>query len=246
MQQLKNLADDRLINGCIYCGGHADTRDHVPSRVFLDSPYPENLPVVGACSSCNNGFSLDEEYVACMIECARMGSTDPDKISRSRIAHILIRAPALRTKLESAVKIKEDGIYLDIEVERVKNVILKLARGHSAFELSHICREEPDFYWCGSFPLMSEAQKEDFNASHVVEMFGEIGSRNLQRLMVTQIVIQPLNGEEARIQNVLINDWVDVQEGAYRYLTIDDDEEIKIKIVIGEYLISEVVWKLNK
>src|SRR5438105_2056850 len=35
MDQLKSYADDRLINGCVYCGGPEETRDHVPSRVFL-------------------------------------------------------------------------------------------------------------------------------------------------------------------------------------------------------------------
>lgn len=77
-------------------------------------------------------------------------------------------------------------------------------------------------------------------------MFGEIGSRNLQRLMVMQITIQPLNGEEPRVQNVLINDWIDVQENTYRYLAIDDNEEIRIKIVIAEYLACEVVWNLSR
>ena len=42
MDQLKTYADDRLINGCIYCGGPAETRDHVPSRILLESLYSEN------------------------------------------------------------------------------------------------------------------------------------------------------------------------------------------------------------
>jgi len=44
--------------------------------------------------------------------------------------------------------------------------------------------------------------------------------------------------------NLLINDWVDVQEGRYRYLAIDDRGEVKIKIVIAEYLACEVTWTL--
>ncbi len=245
MEQLKNLADDRLINGCIYCGGREETRDHVPSRIFLDHPYPENLPVVGACSLCNEGFSLDEQYVACLLECAKSGSTDLNKISRLKIADILNRTPALRARIESAISIEENQTHISVEVERMKNVILKLARGHAAFELSRICREEPSsFRWC-SLPLMSESEQDDFDASHVVEMLAEVGSRNIQRFLVTQIVVQPLNGEEARIHNVVINDWVDVQEDGYRYLAVDDNKEIRIKIVIAEYLASEVVWTLN-
>lgn len=48
MDPLRNFADDRLLNGCVYRGaGEAETRDHVPSRAFLARPYPENLPVDG-------------------------------------------------------------------------------------------------------------------------------------------------------------------------------------------------------
>ena len=136
MDQLRNYADDRLIRGCIYCDGSEETRDHVPSRVFLDSPLPENLPVVAACWSCNNGFSRDEEYVACLIESAIAGSTNPDHIGRPEIANILRRSPALRARIEGAKSCEDGQILFGFEPERVKNVLLKLARGHAAFELS--------------------------------------------------------------------------------------------------------------
>lgn len=81
--------DKRLLKSCIYCGGSPDTRDHVPSKVFLDKPYPDNLPVVACCLDCNRSFSLDEEYVACFIECVIAGSTSPDAIQRERISRKL-------------------------------------------------------------------------------------------------------------------------------------------------------------
>ena len=46
MDQLRDFADSRLLNGCIHCGAPAETRDHVPSRCLLERPYPENLPAV--------------------------------------------------------------------------------------------------------------------------------------------------------------------------------------------------------
>jgi hypothetical protein len=51
MQQLRSYADERLVASCVYCGNVTETRDHVPSRILLDEPYPENLPVVpsGPC-----------------------------------------------------------------------------------------------------------------------------------------------------------------------------------------------------
>jgi hypothetical protein len=244
MEQLKNLADDRLCNGCIYCGGPEETRDHVPSRVFLDSPPPDNLPVVWACSTCNHGFSLDEAYVACLIESVIAGSTDPDCIRRPGIASVLRRTPALRARIQAAKSAIGAQIQFNIEPDRIRNVVLKLARGHAAFELSQICRDEPTSLWWYPISMMTDAEREDFEASHVVQMFGEIGSRASQRFMATQITLESLNGETSTMMNLVINDWLDVQEGCYRYLAIDDDGEIKIKIVIAEYLACEVTWAL--
>ncbi len=243
MKQLRTYADDRLVNGCIYCGGPEETRDHVPSRVFLNPPFPENLPVVGACSKCNTSFSLDEEYFACLIESAIVGSTDPEHIRRTAIANILRRAPALRARIEAAKSVKEDQIQFNVEPDRVKNVLLKLARGHAAFELSQVCREEPSSIWCRPLSLMTEEERDSFDAVHIVQMIGEVGSRGLQRYFVTQAVIQSVDGEKS-IANLLINDWVDVQDNCYRYLAIDDDGKIIIKIIIAEYLACEIIWTL--
>ena len=60
MRQIKEFTDERLRGFCAYCGGPAETRDHVPPRVFLDKPYPSNLPVVSACRECNEDISMDE------------------------------------------------------------------------------------------------------------------------------------------------------------------------------------------
>lgn len=242
MDQVKNLADNRLVNGCLYCGGAEESRDHVPSRVFLDSPLPENLPIVSACSPCNNSFSLDEAYVACLIESVIAGSTDPARIRRPGIASLLQRKPALRARIESAKSISDGQIQFNIEPDRIRNVILKLARGHAAFELSQVRRDEPKSLWWYPLPLMTDAQRDDFDASHVVQMIGEVGSRGSQRLLATQITLQSLNDGGQSTLNLVINDWLDVQEGCYRYLAIDDVGEIKIKIVIAEYLACEVTW----
>ena len=143
MNQLKNSADDRLINGCIYCGGPAETRDHVPSLVLLDAPFPENLPVVGACRKCNNDFSRDEEYFACLIEAVIAVSTDPGLIRRASVAKILRRSPALRARIEAAKTTVKGQTQFSVEPDRIRNVLLKLARGHAAYELSQSCRDEP-------------------------------------------------------------------------------------------------------
>lgn len=242
MDQLRSFADERLVTGCIYCGGAEETREHVPSRVFLNSPLPENLPVVWACRSCNNGFSLDEEYLACLIESVIAGSTDPDSIRRPGVANILRRSPALQARIEAAKSAEDDQIRFGIESDRVSNVLIKLARGHAAFELSQSCRDEPSSIWWHPIALLSEEQRASFEASQVAQTFGEIGSRALQRLLVTQLTLRSATGELSTV-DLLVNDWVDVQDGHYRYHTIDEGDQVSIKIVIGEYLASEVTWK---
>jgi hypothetical protein len=242
MEQLKNRADDRLVNGCVYCGGLEETRDHVPSRVLLDSPLPENLPVVAACFSCNNSFSKDEEYLACLVEAVIAGSTEPDCIKRDGIANILRRSPALRARIEAA-KISDGGqIQFNVEPDRILNVVLKLARGHAAYELSLPCRYTPSNYWWRPLNRMTDEELDSFDSSHVVDLIGEVGSRNTQRLFITPVNVMSPSGEEKTL-NLLINEWIEVQEGRYRYLAIQDYNEVRIKMVIGEYLACEVTWQ---
>ena len=73
MDQINGFVDERQKAWCIRCGawiGDVDTnRDHVPSKVLLRKPYPENLPVVATCVACNNGFSADEEYLHLFLHC---------------------------------------------------------------------------------------------------------------------------------------------------------------------------------
>lgn len=243
MKQLKNLADNRLIHGCVYCEGTSETRDHVPSKCLLEQPFPDNLPVVGCCDSCNQNFSKDEEYLVCLIESVLCGSTDPEKIGRPSVAKIMKNSPALRQRIENS-KTEVDGQIAFIpEIERINNVMLKLARGHAAFELSQPCRTKPDHFWCGPLSLLTEECREAFDSVHFQQVSSEIGSRNMQRFLVTQITKLAENGEQQNI-GMLINDWIDVQDGRYRFLAIDDMGQIAIRIIIAEYFACEVAWKL--
>jgi hypothetical protein len=79
-------------NACIYRGAQPGSKDHVPSRVFLDEPYPPGLPTVAACENCNAGFSLDEQYLACFLECVLCGSIDPAQLKRPKVKRVLLRS----------------------------------------------------------------------------------------------------------------------------------------------------------
>jgi len=74
--------DERHTGMCVYCGTHPDTRDHFPSKVLLDEPYPPELPVVRACEKCNASFSLDEQYLACFLDCVIRGGAEASHYQR--------------------------------------------------------------------------------------------------------------------------------------------------------------------
>lgn len=243
MDQINNYADNRLLHGCIYCAGSADTRDHIPSKCLLERPYPPNLPVVGCCESCNQGFSKDEEYFVCLIESVLCGSTDPQKIGRPSVARIMQNSPTLRKRIETSRTEVNGQIVFVPEIERVCNVMLKLARGHAAFELSAPCRTKPNHFWCGPLSSLPQENREVFASVHFQQVVGEVGSRNMQRLLVTQMTIMSENDEQHNV-GMLINDWIDVQDDQYRYIAIDDMGMLVIRIVIAEYFACEVAWEL--
>ena len=125
----------------------------------------------------------------------------------------------------------------------MKNVVLKLARGHAAYELSQQLTHEPDHYWCGTLSSLTEEQIDAFNAAHIQQLISEIGSRNHQRMLAAEISMTSLSGGQRTMQ-LLVNDWIEVQEGYYRYLPIDDIGGLIIRIVIANYLASEIGWKI--
>lgn len=133
-------------------------------QCLLEQPYPSNLPVVGCCESCNQAFSKDEQYFVCLIESVLCGSTDPEKIGRPSVAKIMQNSPALRQRIENSKTEVSGQIAFVPEFERINNVMLKLARGHAAFELSQPCREKPDHFWCGPLLLLPQENREAFDS----------------------------------------------------------------------------------
>src|SRR5262245_50877823 len=102
MSHYKCYADQRNKGFCIHCGGPPETRDHLPSKVLLDEPLPDNVDVSPACFECNNGLATDEEYFACLIDCIVAGDVDADKVKRPKVAHILRTQPKLAERLRGA------------------------------------------------------------------------------------------------------------------------------------------------
>lgn len=228
----KLFVDDRLRGRCVYCGRRPDTRDHCPSKVLLDEPYPPNLPVVEACLACNQSFSLDEQYLACFLECVVCGSTDPANLRRENIRRILSAAPFLGADIQSTMHLDEGGGKVwRPDMDRVRNVVLKLARGHLDYELSIQEPNGPALFEIAPLSLMAAEAREFFECPEPgpLALWPEIGSRAFMRLMG--------NGEQA------VDGWLDVQPGRYRYLVGQGHGNYNyVHLVIGEYLGCRVAW----
>jgi len=235
MKQLTDYGDERNRGFCVHCGAKTETRDHVPSKVFLDKPYPTNLPIVPSCRSCNNSFSLDEEYLACLIDCVLAGSEDNAKLSRPKVRRILLAKPALRSRLESARYQTEGGIALTVECQRVRNVILKLARGHAAFELNEPQLDEPSDVAFLPVGEMTSEVREGFETPLLPRVSPEVGSRAMQRLLIACSL-------DSHDRFPLAPGWLNVQSGRYRYCTCYDGP-VSVRIVLSEYLACQVLWQ---
>lgn len=229
MQQVPDYADERRKGFCVHCGGDYETDDHMPSKVFLDRPFPENLPVSPACARCNEGFSKDEEYLACLVECVLAGAADPEKIVRSSIARKLRDQPRLRDRLAGARRVDGDTVIWDVETPRVRSVLVKLARGHVAFEVNEPQLEEPVSVGFAPLVSLTSDQRASFEQEDSEPaIWPEVGSRAMSRMVIVS--------GEAYDQG-----WLVVQEDHYRYRVLQDDG-LRVKIVIREYLAAEIRW----
>lgn len=225
--------DERLkTDTCVYCHRKANTRDHVPSRVLLDEPYPPQLPTVDACEKCNTGFSSDEEYLSCFIECVLCGATEPGSLRRPKVKRILHEKPKLREQIHESMTRDGDALLWKLETERVKKVIVKLATGHAAYEL--VTQDEPPGH-IEFRPLivLSEQQRRDFDRGPWGQFapLPEIGSRAFVRACGAKV------DEFAQV-----GDWVVVQPGRYRY-AVNEADGILVRIVLSEYLACNASWE---
>jgi hypothetical protein len=225
--------DERLVGMCVHCGAEPSTRDHVPSKVLLDEPYPPDLPVLNACADCNAGCSLDEQYLSCFIECVVCGTAVPANLRRAKIQRVLTEQTKLQNRIASSMRIGLDDTPLwEPEFERVLNVVLKLARGHAAYEL-YPKFENPDHISVFPLSALDDRERQTFEGGdgNVVEPWPEIGSRAFMRASGAKPDLFPQ-----------IGDWIIVQPDRYRY-AVKESGGISVRIVLSEYLGCEVSWE---
>jgi len=222
--------DQRLTGSCVYCGAAPETVDHVPAKAFLDEPYPADLAVVDSCVACNNGCSRDEAYLACLLECALMGSLEAAAASRATVARRLQAHPGLSAALSQARFAAEDGaVSWRPDVARVEHVLVKLAMGHIAYDLGFPHLGPPERIAYAPLVAIPEPERVAFESPPAEFLLPELGSRAFIRTVVT-------NGSLCLDQG-----WEVVQPGNYRYLA-SHSERLLVRVVIREYLAGEVAW----
>lgn len=228
MKYFENFGDERQLQRCIHCGGSTGTRDHVPSKVFLDAPYPDNLPVVPACQPCNSSFSKHEDYLALLIECVKAGSASESDLLREKATGILRHSAGLKSDMLAArQKLPAGGTAFTADTVRVRRVVLKLARGHAAYELNEPQLQEPTHLGFEPLPFMSDKKRDAFESPPASLVWPEVGSRAMQRLVCAS------PGSSS---------WIVVQPGRYRYLAVGG-QDVLVRVVINEYLAAEVLWQ---
>lgn len=225
MRQIRTFCDDRLV-GCAFCGGEVETRDHVPPRVLLDQPYPENLRVVPSCGPCNSGHSLDEEYVACLLEVTVCGSAAPDDLSRTKIARTLRAKPDLAARL--AAHLVPGGLAVTREdIARLERVLEKIGRTLWSFETGEPTSGISTTVCWAALPDMSEGELRAFLQPATPAVLPEVGSRMLLRIAENE-------------RDTFTNPWQVVQPGRFSHAVEVAVPGGCVKMLIHDYLAAQI------
>lgn len=223
--------DKKGIFKCIYCLDIADSREHIPSKIFLNKKYPEELAVLPACKKCNNSYSNDEQYLACLIDFIEFKLNNSSDVKRDIIKKTFIKRPKIKTAFEESIILNEDGSFKSINFDgaRVENIVLKLAMGHGTYQLSEIFTKEPTQLNYKFLPELTNEELNNFNSLPIIEKAPEIGSRLMNELYIINDTIPTTI-------------WKNVQENQYRYIAFHNSKGTTVRIVIGEYFFAEVFW----
>ena len=235
MDHIGEFSDQRHKSCCIHCGaGIRSVRtnnDHVPSKSLLEMPYPEELPTVQICTECNTSFSRDEEYFAALLGAVLSGSTDPESQKTSTAAHIFRGNKPLRKRIDSqrqdsTTLFDAQEIVWNPEMDRVRNIIVKNARGHVYYELGQPAFGEPSSVGIHPIEMLSQDALSGFLDIDHGAGWPEVGCRMMTRLMTGQD---------------MEDGWIVVQDGIYRFAAVENDGFL-VRIIIQEYLAAEVLW----
>lgn len=230
---------------CVYCEDIAYTREHCPSKVFLEKPLPTDLPVVPACKKCNNSFSSDELYVSVFIDLLKNYFEEENYPLNDNIKRRINEYKEAQEAKECFEKVIKTNILENDS--RIIRILEKLAICHITYELSEGYKSES---WTGKAmsllygfrPLLSQDMIGDMDSAIVINnaLLPEIGSRVYDHIYVVQSVLQSIIDGNQTIPNVCMMNWHEVQDENYRYICWLENGNINVRIVIKEFLYAQI------
>ena len=190
----------------------------------------ENLPIIPAYFECNNGYSEDEKYVACFLDLLK-SRIYLDYTQNKQTDIRLSKDEKLQMILQEQIWIENGKVYFKLDKQRILRIILKLARGHTGFELDYVNFDDGEIeIWYDFVFNLSKDDIEDFNNIPLYSLYPEVGSRGMH-------IIQNLISGDAQT----FASWVDVQSGQYRYqVSYNNNGRVVVKTVIFEFLFCKV------
>lgn len=238
LKSINDYADERHKGWCIHCGSVLvaveSNLDHIPSKTILDRPFPDNLPTIRICRSCNTSFSNDEEYFTAFLGAVLSGNADPEHQVVHRAEKSLSRNLRLQKEVEAQLRVVKDAngndqVSFVPNMKRIQNVVVKNARGHVLFEHGEPAEGEPVHVAIQPMQILPSVTREAFENIDYGPVWPEVGSRLMQRL---------ISGEDLREDG-----WVIVQPDVYRFAVMNNGQFV-VRTVIREYLATEVIWDI--
>ena len=152
-------------------------------------------------------------------------------MNREKVRASLRHSPALAARIaESRVEVASGTLIWPPEEDRVRNVIVKLARAHAAHQYSEPQLDKPDQVSMVPLMVMSDEQRVAFETVPESPGWPEIGSRAFVNLIVASDRAHPVE-----------NGRTILQPGRYRYI-VAEPGGIEVRMVLSEYLACEVAW----
>ena len=212
---------------CIYCSNIADSREHLPPRIFVDTPNINEWNIVPACRNCNNGYSEEEQLVACIVEYIIALIYYKGEIQREKIKHTFEKRPKILEKIKKLCVVENNLLQIDRSViDMIKRIVLKIAKGHFMYECNVFLSDDVDIL-IDFEPLLDKERLDEFNSPIICNYIPEIGSRASNQLYI-------MMGK-----NQVMYPWKVVDNDNYRYAISPS----VLRIVIREFLYIKIIQK---
>jgi hypothetical protein len=218
-RSVETFYDERLDSWCELCGGRRETREHVVARVLLVQPFPELLPTIRTCLTCNNGVSADELHVAAFVEFLLNGGES------AQGERIFGKRTWLKKTLAATVDEIEGQRTIEVPWDRLTRVLEKTARCIWKYETGIPPFSRNSKIAIANLLEMSADEVLLFRA--VPQWSGlvpEIGTRLFFRAV-----------EEEKL------DWVVLQAGRFEYLVGCNPDVVRI--LLGGVIAAELIFE---